>query len=133
MKQTYTLNSFAFAVGTNDRMTLDASTPFHNEYAKADKPKQARMRTDWIVNYLQGNLSISNRQAIQVAEASRDDRATSEQQAYDRARAKFKYHVIRPEPSERTLKQVDIVAQALKLVDQMSKAQRNRFYAKAPK
>lgn len=127
MKQTYTLNSFAFAVGTNDRMTLDASTPFHNEYAKADKPKQARMRTDWIVNYLQGNLSISNRQAIQVAEASRDDRATSEQQAYDRARAKFKYHVIRPEPSERTLKQVDKVAKLIESFKTLTTAQQRRF------
>ena len=75
MKQTYTYTQFAFAIGTQDRLTLEASFPFHKEYvASEDKAFKARMRKDWVVSYLSGNLKVSQSKALKIAEMTRTER-----------------------------------------------------------
>ena len=142
MKQTFKFNQFASAVGFNDSMTQEASLVFHNEYVKADEPKQAKMRTDWILNYLQGNLATRNpdqtlkallpeSKAQAIMDTPRTERTKQHQRAYDRARHQFTYHVVRPEST--TSKQGDLVAQALALYAKMSGAQKRSFKARLPK
>ena len=68
----FNFTQFAFAVGANDRLTQDASLPFHEEYvANEDKAFRAKMRKDWVVSYLSGNLGISQAKALKIAELTR--------------------------------------------------------------
>jgi hypothetical protein len=135
VKQTYTYTQFAFAIGTQDRLTLEASLPFHEEYvANEDKAFRARMRKDWIVSYISGNLGISQSKAIKIAEMTRTERNATNTKWEDSVNAgskKFTYHVSRPEST--TSNQGDLVAQALALYAKMSGAQKRSFKAKLPK
>ena len=128
MKKTFTLTTFAFAVGSNDRQTQEASQPFHLEYIKGDKAFQARMRTDWIVNYVSGNLGIAQAKAIKVVETSRTERTEEQQQSCDRARAQFKYHVQRPEPKQSVNTHKDVVAKLVQEFKALTTAQQRRFF-----
>ena len=129
MKQTYTYTQFAFAIGTQDRLTLEASKPFHEEYvANEDKAFRARMRKDWVVSYLSGNLKVSQSKALKIAEMTRTERNAVNTKWEDSVNAgskKFTYHVSRPDAT--TSNQADIVKQALALVKKMTKAQLRRF------
>ena len=130
MKVQYTYTQFAYAVGVSDRVTLEASQPFHEEYvASDDKAFKARMRADWVVSYVAGNLKLSQAQAIKVCKMTRVERNaldTELEKAVNRAGQKFSYHVSRPEG---TSKQGDLVKQALALYAKMSGAQKRSFKA----
>jgi len=131
VKQTYTYTQFAFAIGAQDRLTLEASLPFHEEYvASEDKAFKARMRKDWVVSYLSGNLGISQAKALKIAELTRTARNEQDpklEQAVNRAGQKFSYHVSRPDAT--TSKQTDLVKQALAIYAKMSGAQKRSFKA----
>ena len=129
MKQTYTYTQFAFAIGTQERLTLQASIPFHEEYvANEDKAFRAKMRKDWVVSYLSGFLKVSQAKAIKIAEltrVARNELNPKLEEAVNRASKQFTYHIVRPEAT--TSSQADIVKQALALVKKMTKAQLRRF------
>lgn len=130
MKVQYTYTQFAYAIGTQDRLTLEASLPFHEEYvASEDKAFKARMRKDWVVSYVAGNLRVSQAKAIKITEMTRVERNavnTDWEKAVNSAGQKFTYHVSRPEG---TSKQGDLVKQALALYAKMSGAQKRSFKA----
>lgn len=129
MNKTFTFTQFAYAVGANDRMTHEASLPFHEEYIKADEPKQKQMRKDWVVSYVAGNLKVSQAKAIAICEMTRVERNAKDKALEDsvnRAGKQFSYHVVRAEGSS---KQVDLVKQALALYAKMSGAQKRSFKA----
>ena len=131
MKQTYTYTQFAFAIGTQERLTLQASIPFHEEYvANEDKAFRAKMRKDWVVSYLSGFLKVSQAKAIKIAELTRVARNELDpelEKAVNRAGQKFTNHVVRPKDT--TSKQGDLVAQALALYAKMSGPQKRSFKA----
>lgn len=129
MNKTFTFTQFAFAVGANDRLTHEASEPFHLEYLEADEPKQKQMRKDWVVSYVAGNLKVSQAKAIAICEMTRVERNAKDKALEDsvnRAGKQFSYHVARPSG---TSKQVDLVKQALALYAKMSGAQKRSFKA----
>lgn len=130
MKREYTFTQFAYAVGATDRMTQEASLPFHEEYtANEDKAFRAKMRKDWTVSYVAGNLKVSQAKAIAICEMTRVERLAKDKDLEDsvnRAGKKFSYHVVRAEGSS---KQVDLVKQALALYAKMSGAQKRSFKA----
>ena len=130
MNKTFTFTQFAFAVGANDRLTHEASLPFHEEYIKADEPKQKQMRKDWVVSYVAGNLKVSQAKAIAICEMTRVERNAKDpelEKVVNRAGQRFTHHVVRPEDG--TSKQVDLVKQALALYAKMSGAQKRSFKA----
>ena len=131
MKQTYTYTQFAFAIGVQERLTLEASVPFHEEYVgNEDKAFRARMRKDWVVSYLSGFLKVSQAKAIKIAEltrVARNELNPKLEEAVNRASKQFTYHIVRPDAT--TSKQADLVKQALALYAKMSGAQKRSFKA----
>lgn len=128
-KITMSYSQFAFSVGSSDRLTQEFSTGWHLEYVKADSDTRQARRTEFMVNYLMGNLKITKAVAERILSTSRDKRSKVNQQAVWRASDKFKYHIIRPDGKKKgaVSSQQDIVEKALELVESMTKAQQQRF------
>jgi hypothetical protein len=91
-----TLAQFAFQTGLHGRKIRDASDPFHAHFLTLDPEGQKAMRVEYIVGHLEGQ-GYSPEDAAWIAAASRTERAHEDQQAYDRARRDFSYHVERKE------------------------------------
>jgi hypothetical protein len=117
--------TFAHDLGAHTRITLDASLIWHTEYVTADEVTRKARREEFIRNFLTG-YGCKNPEAIMGQ--SRDERTADDQKVYDAARAKFTYHVVRPEKSSGSAK-TDPVAKALSLVASMTPAQKKRFLA----
>lgn len=92
---TFTIASFALALGQSDRVTMEASAPLAKAYAKADKEARTTMRAEFIVSYLEGNLKVTGKKAAAIFEMERAERSEDHQKAVMRAAAKFNYHIIR--------------------------------------
>jgi hypothetical protein len=125
---TLTFAGFANDLGAHERITLEASLIWHTEYAKADKATRAARREEFILNFLIG-YGLTQAKAEKVMGQSRDDRTTADRKVYDAARAKFTYHIVRPEKKSGGAAKTDPVAQALELVAAMTPAQKKRFLA----
>jgi hypothetical protein len=132
---TLTFAAFAHDLGAATRITLDASEGWHREYTKADAATRTARREEFISNFLIGYIGQDKKltaeqvekRAKKILAQSRDERSTSDQKVYDAARAKFTYHVVRPE--KKSSGKADIVAQALKLIAQMDAAQKRKVLA----
>lgn len=81
----------AFELGTTETKKRRATEKVRNVYRLA--PDKNRIRTTWLVKHLMGNLGIPEPEAMQIVNAQRTSRSYSDQKAYDRARAKFRYHM----------------------------------------
>lgn len=117
--------TFAHDLGAHTRITLDVSLIWHTEYLSADEVTRKARREEFILNFLKG-YGCKNPEAIMGQ--SRDERTADDQKVYDAARAKFTYHVVRPEKQASSGK-TDPVAKALSLVAAMTPAQKKRFLA----
>jgi len=91
-----TLAQFAFQTGLHGRKIRESSAPFHTHFLTLDPEGQKAMRVEYIVGHLEGQ-GYSAEDAAWIAAASRTERAREDQQAYDRARGDFAYHVERKE------------------------------------
>lgn len=91
-----TPRQFAFKVGAAERLTLEASLPFHKRYVAADAEGRAAMRADWAVGYISGREAVSEARAAKIWEAGKGS-AAIDAAAVNRATASFAHHVIRPE------------------------------------
>ena len=137
-KQTYTFAVFAQSLGAHTRITLDISKLWHTEYLSADEVTRKARREEFIRNFLVGYLThgdkpmqpeAAEKRAEKIMGQSRDDRSAEDQKVYDAARAKFTYHVVRPEKKQASSGKTDPVAEALALVAAMTPAQKKRFLA----
>ena len=100
--------NFAKSLGVSQRKTLQDSEKLHKAYAKASEERQAQMKIEFITGYMAGQLGVSKDVAETLASAPRsgaDDkvvdgktikaRTQPQQQAYDRARKQFSFHITR--------------------------------------
>jgi hypothetical protein len=87
-----TLAQFAFQTGLHGRKIRESSAPFHAHFLSLDPLGQKAMRAEYIVGHLEGQ-GYSADDAAWIAAASRTERAREDQQAYDRARGDFAYHI----------------------------------------
>jgi hypothetical protein len=87
-----TLSQFAFQTGLHGRKIRESSAPFHAHFLTLDPEGQKAMRAEYIVGHLEGQ-GYSPEDAAWIAAASRTERAREDQQAYDRARGDFAYHI----------------------------------------
>ena len=143
MKQnliTLSFAGFAHDIGAHDHITLAVSLVWHKEYLTADKATRVARREEFILNYLVG-AKMPEAKATKVVAQSRTERSAADQQAYDRARAKFTYHVVRPEKTAKAEgaatkagkaeKGGDLLVIALEAFAALSGAQKKAFMAVA--
>ena len=130
-------SQFAFGLGTQARLLRESSLVWHMEYKKADSETRKARLDEWITQHLMGNLKIAQPIAERILSKSRTQRTKEQQAAYYRAYADFSYHIIRPETKKGSAtsgttvsKQVDLVEQALALVESLTKAQQAKFFAR---
>ena len=110
---TLNLSQFALGLGNADRLTLEASLPFHKAYHKADAEGQAAMRSDFVTSYVQGNLKTTPEKAAKLVALTRAKRNATDEKAVNAAGAKFRYHIVRAEGSN-IKEEVAIPAEILK-------------------
>jgi hypothetical protein len=121
-------DQFAFGIGAKDGITRDESVVWHKEYLKADKADRADYAFDWRLNYLMGNLKISEKEADRILSQTRDQRKAEHQKAYKRANSQFVYHIVRPVEKSGVSKQVKVtVDKVVELFEQLSKAEQAKF------
>lgn len=130
-----TFPQFANGLGKQARLMRDTSLVWHMEYAKADAEVRKDRLHEWLVQHLMGQLDITQQVAERILSKSRTERNKVQNNAYSRAYSDFRYHIIRPELAKKSSatsstvsKQVDIVEQALALVESMTKAQQDKFF-----
>jgi hypothetical protein len=127
-------SQFAFGLGKQARLLRDSSLAWHKQYVGADNDDRKSLRDQWLTNHLMGQLDIAQPVAERILSKSRTERTKPQQAAYYRAYSDFSYHIIRPEnkkgsaTSGTVSTQVDVVEQALALVESMTKAQQDKFF-----
>ena len=124
---TLNLSQFALGLGATDRMTLDASLPFHKAYHKADAEGQAAMKLEFVTSYVQGNLNITPEKAAKIVELKRAERNAKDEKAVNAAGAKFRYHLVREDGNARA--EVDLLAKAVAAYAKLTAAQKRKFLA----
>lgn len=90
-----TYQQFAQGVGASDRITLDASLPWHKEYVKLSAEKQSEWKHDWVLNYVIGRLDCSRKEAEIICGKTRVQRTANEEKAVNTGSAKFRDHISR--------------------------------------
>jgi hypothetical protein len=127
-----TYPQFAFGLGTQARLLRESSFVWHLEYKKADSTTRADRLKEWVTQHLMGQLDVTQQVAERILSKSRTQRNKEHNNAYSRAYSDFRYHIIRPEltatSSTTVSTQVDVVEQALALVESMTKAQQEKFF-----
>ena len=95
-----TYQQFAQGVGASDRITLEASLAWHNEYLTLDKEKQGEWKYDFVLNYVIGRMGCTAKQAEIICDKTRVQRTADEEKAVNGGSAKFRFHISRPEASD---------------------------------
>ena len=124
-----TYDEFAQGIGHNDRLSAEESIVWHKQYIKESPSAKAEWAKEWRVNYLVGNLKVSEKEADRILSLTKTQRTKAQQGAYMRANSQFIYHIVRPEPSKSTtVKQVKVtIDQVVELFEQLSKAEQAKF------
>ena len=94
------IGQFALTLGRTQRLTLEASLPFHKAYVAADAEGRAALRLEWAVGYIEGREAVSAARAAKIWAAGKGNDAL-DAGACNRATASFASHVIRAEKSEK--------------------------------
>ena len=90
-----TYQEFARGIGASDRITLEASLPWHNEYVRLSAEKQSEWRYDWVLNYVIGRLGCTHKQAEDICAKTRVQRTAEQEKAVNTGGAKFRDHISR--------------------------------------
>ena len=90
-----TYQQFAQGVGASDRITLDASLPWHKQYLKLDADKQSEWRYDFVLNYVIGRLDCSRKEAEIICDKTRVQRTANEEKAVNCGGKRFADHISR--------------------------------------
>ena len=132
------IGQFALTLGRTQRMTLEASLPFHKAYVATDAEGRAALRLEWVVPYIEGRERVSAARAAKIWAAGKGNDAI-DAGACNRATASFASHVIRaeksskvdtkPVPTARIPKQARESFEAFVLDLGLSKAQLSELFA----
>ena len=100
-----TYQQFAQGVGASDRITLEASLAWHEQYLTLDAEKQGEWKYDFVLNYVIGRLSTDEKeftykQAEIICNKTREKRTANEELAVNAGGKKFAFHISRPEASD---------------------------------
>lgn len=95
-----TYQQFAKGVGASDRITLEASLPWHKQYVKLSAEKQSEWKYDFVLNYVIGRLSTDEKeftykQAEIVCNKTRAERTAEQERAVNCGGKRFADHISR--------------------------------------
>ena len=122
-----TYTQFAFGLGQQDRLTIEESQVWHEQYKKEDTQARKEWLREWQQQYLMGNLGVSSKEADRILSKTRDERTSDQQKAYKRANSQFVYHIVRPVEST-TVKQKKVsLDKVIEMFEQLSKAEQAKF------
>ena len=137
-----TYEMFAEGCGRTDGMTLNASDDYHKQYLKLDADGKANRELVYVTNYVVGYTdsrksmpSMTLKQAIDAYGKKRTERTRNEELAVNAGKAKFRYHISRPEKSDGKKKAVALPKQLVsnivtEIIDaQLTKAQFDELLA----
>ena len=132
---TITYDQFANGLGKQARLLRETSLVWHKEYVASDTEVRRDYMNRWILQHLQGGLDITQQVAERILSKPRTERSKVHNNAYSKAYSDFRYHIIRPETKKASTTgsttvstKVDVVEQALALVESMTKAQQEKFF-----
>jgi hypothetical protein len=94
-----TYQQFARGIGASDRITLEASLPWHKQYLKLSAEKQSEWRYDFVLNYVIGRMDCTQKQAEAICEKTRVQRTAIEEKMVNAGGKKFSFHISRTESS----------------------------------
>jgi hypothetical protein len=104
---TLSFEQFAEGCGRSDGMTLNASDEYHKQYLKLDADGKANWEQRYVCNYIVGYTdsrrtmpSMTLKQATDAYGMKRTERSRNEELAVNAGKAKFRYHISRPEKSD---------------------------------
>ena len=95
-----TYQQFAQGVGATDRITLEASLPWHKQYLKLDAEKQSEWKYDFVLNYVIGRMDCTAKQAEIICNKTRVQRTAEQERAVNAGGAKFRFHISRTDKSD---------------------------------
>lgn len=102
----YTYEQFAEGCGKNDASVLNASDTYHTQYVALEAEHKADWEQRYVTNYMVGYTSIRKgikpmtlAQATKAYGKKRTERTRTEELAVNAGKAKFRYHISRPEKS----------------------------------
>jgi hypothetical protein len=97
---------FAQGCGRSDGMTLNASDAYHKQYLTLDADGKADWEMRYVTNYVVGYTdsrttlkAMTLDQAVKAYGKKRTERTRTEELAVNAGKAKFRYHISRPEKS----------------------------------
>ena len=90
-----TYQQFARGVGASDRITLEASLPWHKQYLKLSAEKQSEWRYDFVLNYVIGRLDCTQKQAEIICNKTRAERTAEQERAVNCGGKRFADHISR--------------------------------------
>ena len=90
-----TYQQFARGIGASDRITLEASLPWHKQYLKLSAEKQSEWRYDFVLNYVIGRLDCTQKEAEAICEKTRVQRTANEEKVVNAGSKKFADHISR--------------------------------------
>lgn len=90
-----TYQQFAQGVGASDRITLEASLPWHKQYVKLSAEKQSEWRYDFVLNYVIGRLDCTQKQAEIICNKTRAERTAEQERAVNCGGKRFADHISR--------------------------------------
>ena len=90
-----TYQQFAQGVGSSDRITLEASLPWHKQYVKLGAEKQSEWRYDFVLNYVIGRLDCTQKQAEIICNKTRAERTAEQERAVNCGGKRFADHISR--------------------------------------
>lgn len=90
-----TYQQFAKGVGASDRITLEASLPWHKQYVKLSAEKQSEWRYDFVLNYVIGRLDCTQKQAETICGKTRTERTAEQERAVNCGGKRFADHISR--------------------------------------
>lgn len=109
---------FAQGCGRSDGMTLNASDAYHKQYLTLDADGKADWEMRYVTNYVVGYTdsrttlkAMTLDQAVKAYGKKRTERTRTEELAVNAGKAKFRYHISRPEKSDGKKKAVAVPKQ----------------------
>ena len=104
---TYTYEQFAEGCGKNDAAVLNASGTYHTQYVALEAEHKADWEQRYVTHYMVGYTAIRKEikpmtlaQATKAYGKKRTERTRTEELAVNAGKAKFRYHISRPEKSD---------------------------------
>ena len=99
--KTLSIQDFAAQQGHQDRVTLEASLPYHVAYTRADTTQQKDLKARYLTGYVCGYLNVDEGKAGSLLEMTREERNAknkSWEKAVNGAAIQFRRHIVRIAP-----------------------------------